>query len=251
MNVLRLEICANSLASCLEAERGGAARIELCAGIPEGGTTPSIGTVVAALELLSIPIYPIIRPRGGDFLYSKEEIDIMECDIRMLIDLGVPGIVIGALTPQGTLDKEVCKRLIEAAQGRDVTLHRAFDMTRDLDEALDDAISLGFGRVLTSGGTATAHQGIPTLRRLVERSAGAISIMPGCGITSANICDIARLSGAKEFHASLRTTIPSQMIYHNPLVSMGGSVTIDEYSQPQTSAALVSEVVQILTDIPQ
>ncbi|SJZ48419.1 copper homeostasis protein CutC [Porphyromonas cangingivalis] len=242
-----LEICANSIASCIEAERGGASRVELCAGIPEGGTTPSIGMVTCALERVSIPVFPIIRPRGGDFLYTKEEIDTMECDIRMFVDLGVPGVVIGALTAEGRIDKEVCARLIEAAQGRQVTLHRAFDMARDLDEALEDAIALGFDRILTSGGAPTAHEGLSTIRHLVDKSAGRISIMPGCGIGVSNIARIALESGASEFHGSLRTDIPSQMLYRNPHVSMGGTVTIDEYSTTQTDAKIVKEVVRILS----
>lgn len=242
-----LEICANSIASCIEAEHGGASRVELCAGIPEGGTTPSIGMVACALESVSVPIFPIIRPRGGDFLYSKEEIDTMECDIRMLVDLGVPGIVIGALTPEGRLDKTVCARLIEAAQGRQVTLHRAFDMTANFDEALEDAIALGFDRILTSGGAPTAHEGLATIRHLVQRCAGRISIMPGCGIAVSNIAEIAQESGAHEFHASLRTARQSRMLYRNPRVSMGGTVIIDEYSTTQTDASIVKEVVNILS----
>lgn len=244
---ITLEICANSIASCIEAERGGASRVELCAGIPEGGTTPSIGMVACALESVSVPIFPIIRPRGGDFLYSKEEIDTMEYDIRMSVDLGVPGVVIGALTTEGRIDKEVCTRLIEAAQGRQVTLHRAFDMTRDLDEALEDAITLGFDRILTSGGAPTAYEGLATIRHLVDKSAGRISIMPGCGIGVSNIAQIALESGANEFHGSLRTGIPSRMLYRNPRVSMGGTVTIDEYSTMQTDAKIVAEVVRILS----
>ena len=171
----------------------------------------------------------------------------MECDIRMLVDLGVPGVVIGALTAEGRIDKEVCMRLMEAARGRQVTLHRAFDMTRDLDEALEDAIDLGFDRILTSGGTPTACDGLGTIQRLVDRSAGRISIMPGCGIGVANIAQIALESGANEFHASLRSPLPSRMLYRNPRVSMGGTVTIDEYGTTQTDAKIVEEVVRILS----
>ncbi|MDO4770393.1 copper homeostasis protein CutC [Porphyromonas sp.] len=248
-NKISLEICANSVASCIEAERGGATRVELCAGIPEGGTTPSIGMLVCALESVSIPVFPIIRPRGGDFLYTEEEVRIMECDIRMFVDLGVKGIVIGALTPEGRLDKTVCRRLIDAAQGVEVTLHRAFDMVRDQDEALEEAIELGFHRILTSGGAWSALEGLSTIVGLVNKSRGRISIMPGCSINTDNIARIASESGASEFHASLRRTLQSKMLYHNPHASMGGTVTIDEYSTTRTDASTVSEAVRILSDI--
>lgn len=244
-----LEICAGSVASCIEAERGGASRIELCAALPEGGTTPSLGTVAVALERVEIPVFPIIRPRSGDFLYTQDEVDTMECDIRMFVDLGVRGVVIGALTPNGEIDCEVCRRLIDAAQGISVTLHRAFDMVCDYTKALEDAITLGFDRILTSGGAPNAFAGMQNISRLIEQADGRISIMPGSGIREDNIATIAWNTGAREFHASLRAPIESKMIYRNPHVSMGGSVTIDEYSLLQTDAKTVASVVRALQSV--
>lgn len=246
MQLQTLEICAASVASCIAAEEGGAGRIELCAALTEGGTTPSFGMVAQVLERVSIPVFPIIRPRGGDFLYTPDEVEVMEADIRMLVDLGVPGVVIGALTPQGALDTATMQRLIEAAQGREVTLHRAFDMVAQQSQALEEAISLGCTRILTSGAAPTAYEGIPRLAQLIVQAAGRITIMPGSGVKAHNIRDIVAETGAVEVHASLKEAVPSRMIYRNSSVSMGGTVTFDEYSQNVTSAAAVRATLAAL-----
>ena len=243
MNYRTIEICANSAESAARAQQGGAARVELCAGIPEGGTTPSCGEIMAARRLLtSTRLNVIIRPRGGDFLYSPLEEEIMAHDIDTARQLGADGVVIGCLKADGSIDVEMAARLMKHATGMSVTFHRAFDVCRDPFEAMEQIIGLGIDRILTSGQETTAEQGIPLLRRLVQQAAGRIIIMPGCGVNARNIGKIEAETGATEFHLSARSTVESAMQYRNPRVSMGGTVCIDEYSRPLTDPAIVRQV---------
>lgn len=243
----KIEICANSIASCLEAQKGGAHRVELCASIPEGGTTPSYASIALARELLNIKLHIIIRPRGGDFLYSALEHQIMLKDIEMAKKLNVDGIVIGCLTPQGDVDMQRNRELIDAAEGMSVTFHRAFDMCRNPFESMENIISLRCDRILTSGRKPKAEQGIPLIRQLVKQADERIIIMPGSGINEYNIAKIAHETGAKEFHLSVREKIESNMIYRNPNLSMGGTtITIDEYAQEITSASRVAKALKNL-----
>ncbi len=246
----RLEICANSVTSCLEARKGGAYRVELCAAIPEGGTTPSYGEITLARELLDIKLNVIIRPRGGDFLYSELEHKIMLKDIETARTLGVDGVVIGCLTAEGEVDMERNRELIDAAGGMSVTFHRAFDMCRDPFDSLEKIISLGCHRILTSGQRQQAEQGILLLKELVQRAAARIIIMPGSGINMNNIITIARETGAKEFHLSARKAVESSMIYRNPNIKMGGTtVVIDEYEQQVTNSELVRNTAAVLNNL--
>ncbi len=227
---MKIEICANSVASAIAAQNGGAHRVELCAGMPEGGTTPSMGEVSVARDQLSTTkLHVIIRPRGGDFLYSAMEQETMLRDVQMAKQIGVDGVVFGALTADGDVDLPFMQRLMAEAKGLSVTFHRAFDMCRDPRRALEEIIGLGIDRILTSGQQATAEVGIPLLKELVAQAADRIIIMPGCGVNADNIRKIAAETGATEFHFSARTNIDSTMRYCNPNVSMGGTVTIDEY----------------------
>lgn len=236
----KLEICANSVASCLEAQKGGAYRVELCAAIPEGGTTPSYGDIAVARELLDIKLNVIIRPRGGDFLYSVLEHTIMLKDIEIAHQLGVDGIVIGCLTAEGEVDMERNRELIDAAGRMSITFHRAFDMCRDPFDSLERIISLGCHRILTSGQQPQAEQGILLLKKLVQCAGDRIIIMPGSGINMHNIATIARETGAREFHLSARKPVESGMIYRNPDIKMGGtSVIINEYEQLVTNSEMV------------
>lgn len=229
-----IENCAGSAESARRAELGGAQRIELCAGLPEGGTTPSYGEILMARKQVSIALNVIIRPRSGDFLYSQLEAEEMLADIRMAIDLGADGIVVGCLTPEGDVDKEMLARFVEAAQDRPVTFHRAFDVCRDPQQALEDIIGAGCKRILTSGGANSALEGAENLAQLVQQAGDRIIIMPGAGITPENIATIAEQTGAREFHLSARSPIESQMIYRHPGVSMGGVVKVEEYSNLYT-----------------
>ncbi len=246
----RIEICANSATSAIEAQRGGAYRVELCAGIPEGGTTPSYGEIRQAREALTTTrLHVIIRPRGGDFLYSTIEQEIMLHDIAVARELGADGVVIGCLTAEGDVDVALTQRLVEAAGEMSVTFHRAFDMCREPKVALEQLIELGIDRILTSGQEATAETGIPLLRELVAQANGRIIIMPGCGVNADNIRQIAEETGAKEFHFSGRSSVESGMQYRNPRVSMGGTVKIEEYSIDITNSAKVQAAVEASYDL--
>lgn len=235
------EICANSVASCIAAQEGGADRVELCAGIPEGGTTPSYGMIRSAREAITIGLHIIIRPRGGDFLYSEEEIQQMLYDIDIAKELGADGLVFGCLQPDGSVDKENMKRLIEAAGDTPVTFHRAFDHTSDPFKALEDIIELGCTRILTSGCRPTALEGTGLLSELVKKAGDRIIIMPGCGIKEDNIAETARLSGAREFHFSAREPVESGMVFRNPEVVMGSES--DPYGTVRTTAARVASTI--------
>lgn len=239
----KIEICANSVESAIEAQRGGAYRVELCAGIPEGGTTPSYGEIKMARELLSIRLHVIIRPRGGDFLYTPLEQSIMLHDIDMARQLGADGVVFGCLTPDGDIDLPLMERLMKASEGISVTFHRAFDMCRSPRKALEEIIALGCDRILTSGQQATAEKGISLLKELNVQADGRIIIMPGCGVNSDNIRKIAEETGASEFHFSGRSSIESKMNYRNPAVSMGGTVKIEEYSREITDHTKVEKAI--------
>ncbi len=243
----RIEICANSARSALEAQRGGAYRVELCAGIPEGGTTPSYGEIRQAREgLKETRLHVIIRPRGGDFLYSPMEQEIMLHDIAVARELGADGVVIGCLTAEGDVDVALTQRLVEAAGEMSVTFHRAFDMCRDPKKALEEIIALGIDRILTSGQEESAEAGIPLLRELVEQAAGRLIIMPGCGVNAGNIRRIAEETGATEFHFSGRSPVESSMLYRNPKVSMGGTVKIEEYQVEITDPNKVKAALEAM-----
>lgn len=239
-----IEVCANSAQSCLEAQEGGAKRVELCAGIPEGGTTPSYGEIVMAQRLAHhIDINVIIRPRGGDFLYTEAEINSMLMDIELCKNLKVHGVVFGCLTKEGDIDVPLMEKLIAAAQPLSVTCHRAFDVCRDPFKALEELISLGCDRILTSGQQSNAVKGIPLIKQLVEKSAGRIIIMPGCGIRENNIGQIEKKTGAKEFHTSARSIVYSQMAYRNENVPMGSSAVLSEFETEQTDREKVKRML--------
>ena len=240
----KFEICANSVASCIAAQEGGADRVELCAGIPEGGTTPSFGMIRNARECISIALNVIIRPRGGDFLYSETELREMVYDIQAAKELGADGLVFGCLRPDGSVDMEAMSVLMEAAGDTPVTFHRAFDHTSDPLKALEDIISLGCVRILTSGCRPTALEGADMLAQLVEKAADRIIIMPGCGVREGNIAEIARLSGAREFHFSARESVESGMFFRNPEVAMGSED--DPYGYDVTTARRVAATIEPL-----
>lgn len=243
----KIEICTNSVTSSIEAEKGGAYRVELCAGIPEGGTTPSYGEIAVAREMLSIQLNVIIRPRGGDFLYSEVEHQAMLRDIKIAKELGVDGVVIGTLTADGAIDMSRNQELMDAAKGMNVTFHRAFDMCKDPFKSMEDIIALGCERILTSGQQPTAIEGVSLLKQLVEKANDRIIIMPGSGVNEENIAFLAKETGAKEFHFSARLPVASKMIYRNPHLKMGGTVvSIDEYVQNVTNADRVKKTIERL-----
>ncbi|MGJ7900841.1 copper homeostasis protein CutC [Lysobacter sp. 1R34A] len=210
-----LEISANSLGSALAAQAGGADRVELCENLGEGGTTPSYGTLAVARERLRIPLYVLIRPRGGDFLYGESELAVMRADVETCVRLGCDGVVIGALDADGEVDSALCRELIVAAGPLGVTFHRAFDAARDQGRALEAAIALGCERILTSGAAADAWTGADRIAALAAQAAGRISLMAGAGVTPQNILALAERAGVDELHASAKTPKRSAMRYRN------------------------------------
>nr|XP_006630976.1 PREDICTED: copper homeostasis protein cutC homolog [Lepisosteus oculatus] len=206
-----MEVCVDSVESAINAERGGAGRIELCSSLLEGGITPSIGLLQVVKQYVRIPVFVMIRPRGGDFLYSDREVEVMKTDIHLCKNHGADGLVLGALTEDGRVDTELCVELLAACRPLPVTFHRAFDMVHDPMLAMETLISLGFERVLTSGSDSSALEGLPLIKRLVEQAKGRIIVMPGGGISERNLQRILEGSGAQEFHCSARSTKDSAM----------------------------------------
>lgn len=224
-----LETIAFNIESCRIAEAAGANRIELCDNPGEGGTTPSYGFIKAARKILSIQLYPIIRPRGGDFLYSEEEFEIMKADVKVCKELGCDGVVIGILNEDATIDKKRCAIMVNIAYPMGVTFHRAFDRVTDPAQALEDIIDIGCERILTSGFHPSATDGVENIRMLVEQAAERIIIMPGSGIRASNIAKMAKTTGAVEFHSSARQMSDSKMQNTNPLMNENlRTVDIDE-----------------------
>ena len=237
-----IEICVEGIDGLLAAQAAGADRVELCASLIEGGITPSLGTVRAALDQ-AIPFHVMVRPRGGDFLYSEPEYRSMLADVIALRDLGVAGVVFGCLNADGTIDEERMSELTETAGPLNVTCHRAFDMTRDPVEALEALIRCKVGRVLTSGQRDTAVEGKSLLADLV-RQAGDRIIILGCGaLDLQNIAEIRGKTGLSEMHFAALKDVPSHMHYRNPHVGMGGSDLDREYRNTLTDTDLVAATI--------
>ncbi|HEY5390970.1 MAG TPA: copper homeostasis protein CutC [Hanamia sp.] len=213
---MKLEVIGFNIKSCITAQESGAKRIELCSGPGEGGTTPSFAFIKSARELLHIDLYVMIRPRGGDFLFSDDEFNMMKKNIEICKDSGCDGIVTGMLLKNGKVDKKRCKELLDLAYPMEATFHRAFDRVKDPFESLEDIIDLGFERILTSGLKPKAVDSTDLLSQLIKKSGGRIIIMPGSGITSQNIISIYESTGATEFHSSASVPEKSKMEYINP-----------------------------------
>lgn len=221
MDSFHLEICVDSADSALAASQAGATRLELCSNLIIGGTTPPTSLMELARELTDLPIHVLIRPRFGDFLFTPFEFEQMKRDVISCRNHMMDGIVIGATTADGKLDTYMLSSLIELAGDMHITLHRAFDVCKDPFKTLEDAISLGIHTILTSGQEASAPEGSELLAQLIEKVNGRIDIMPGAGITSATLSDLAHKTNAKSFHLSAKELSTSLMTYHNPRVSMG------------------------------
>ena len=251
---MQLEICCGDLASVIAARKGGASRIELCSGLTDGGLTPSMGLIRGAVATGIPHVNVLIRPRPGDFLYSPEELDLMEDDIRGAIAAGANGVVIGVLTPEGEIDTEACTRLIEAAHDQarkenkekaDITFHRAFDVSDDPDKSLEAVISLGCDSLLTSGMAPSAMKGIPMLSHLVHKADGRVAIMAGAGINPANAADIIKATSVNAIHSTARKPIASRMCFRRPLVPMGAPGS-DEYAPLSTSPDVVAALIECI-----
>ena len=206
-----LEIAVFTIESALLAAKAGADRLELCENPAEGGTTPSYGTLKIVREKVKIPVFPIIRPRGGDFLYSEDEFAVMKKDVELCKELGFEGVVIGLLNADGTVDAARTKELVDTAYPMEVTFHRAFDRAADPMIAMETIISCGCNRILTSGQVPNAWDGKELIKQLVAQANDRIIIMPGSGVRSSNIKELAEFTGAIELHSSARKNIASEM----------------------------------------
>lgn len=240
-----MEICVDSLESARNAIDGGATRLEVCAALSEGGLTPTPGFVKLVRSMTTIPIYAMIRTRGGNFVYSRDEMDAMWYDLAILKDLDVDGFVFGALTVDCEIDVDRCKEIVSAASPLPVTFHRAFDEVVDPMVALETLIDLGFERILTSGQKNTAEEGLDLLKEIVRQAAGRISIMPGSGITPANILKIKMATNAKEFHASAKSKKSIQEDENHDKI---GGVVSDNNFNTVTDSRLVREILNKINE---
>ena len=244
MNVL-VEACVDSVRGALAAERAGAGRLELCANLVEGGTTPSAGMMRATARCTRLPVFAIVRPRGGDFVYDAAEIEVMLRDVEAAQGCDVHGIVSGALNPNGTVDEDGTAALIEAAHPLPFTFHRAFDLTRDLEESLDTLQALGVPRVLTSGGAATAVEGCAMIARLVRRAGNRIVVMAGGGIRADNAPRVVRDGRVREVHMRGAMRVESRMTYR-ATASIARAYEPDDYAWSGTDEAAIREVVRVV-----
>lgn len=242
-----LEICCADIDSVKAAKCGGADRIELCSALLAGGLTPSAGMIETAAGFGGITVNVLIRPREGDFIYNRDELTVMLRDISICADLGADGVVIGALNADGSIDCEVCRRLIDKAKshGLGVTFHRAFDQCNDPKLALEQIITMGCDRLLTSGRTASALEGADLIAELRQMAAGNLTIMAGAGVTPDNAAEILKLTDVQELHASAKMAIKSQMEHRITGVIMG-STAVDDYSRTTTSAETVKRLAEII-----
>uniref|UniRef100_A0A8D2ZQ68 Copper homeostasis protein cutC homolog n=1 Tax=Scophthalmus maximus TaxID=52904 RepID=A0A8D2ZQ68_SCOMX len=215
-----MEVCVDSVESAVNAERGGAGRLELCTSLLEGGLTPSLGLLQVVKRYVKIPVYVMIRPRGGDFLYSDQDVEVMRRDVELMKSHGADGLVLGALTEDGRVDAELCMELLGIV---------TFDVAHDPAVALETLVSLGFERVLTSGCDSSALEGLPVIKRIIDQAKGRIIIMPGGGITERNLQRILEGSGAQELHCSARSSRDSAMKFRNTCVTMGAAFSAPEY----------------------
>lgn len=237
-----LEIATTDYASAKAAVAGGADRIELCMALSEGGLTPSMGLLQQCRNDFSVALFPIIRPRSGDFLYSAADFEIIKQDALLCKRLGCDGVVIGFLNEDGTVNKAWTSEIVERVYPLEVTFHRAFDRCREPLEALEVLIEAGCQRVLTSGLQRTAPEGMALIKTLIEKAADRIILMPGSGVQAANIKQIAEQTGAVEFHASLRTHTTSAMQYRQPAFA----TSEESYSHPTVQSDAVRQLRQAL-----
>lgn len=242
---MKSELCTYSVEACRIAARLGADRVELCASPAEGGVTPSLASIEQACSIPSIDVSVMIRPRGGDFLYTDEEFETMLRDIAHARRAGATGVVFGILKADGTVDIERTRQLVEAARGMESTFHRAVDMTADYEQAIRDIIAAGCTRILTSGGYDKATEGIANIERAVAIGQGHIEIMAGSGVTAACAGQLAQ-TGVDALHFSAKKMVPGGMRHRNPRISMGGSEAVDEFALRIVDEEEVKAILNII-----
>jgi copper homeostasis protein len=240
-----LEICVDSVESAAAAESGGAQRVELCSALAEGGLTPSLGLIRAVRSRIEIGVHVMIRPRAGDFLYSEDDLAVMREDIALAAQCGADGVALGLLTAEGDVDVERTRELVELARPMEVTFHRAIDMARDIESALEDVIRTGADRVLTSGAETTAMQGRHRIRKLVQSSDRRIGVIAAGSIRAENVTEIAKATCALEFHAALRRPVPSRIKHQRRKVHLG-SPGVDDYTHSVVRATDVRRLQDAL-----
>ena len=245
---MKSELCSYSLEACRTAARLGIDRVELCASPADGGITPSIGMMTEACAIPGIEVSVMIRPRGGDFLYTYEEFRTMLHDIDHARRAGATGVVFGILTAEGKVDIERTRLLVEAAQGMETTFHRAIDMTQDYLQAVEDVISTGCTRILTSGGYDKAVEGIDNIVQAVTIASRRIEIMAGSGVVASNALQLAE-TGVDALHFSAKKMIPGRMLYRNPRISMGGTTTVDEYALRVVDEEEARSIVKLIKQL--
>lgn len=238
------EVCIDAVEGALAAQAAGAHRVELCDNLVEGGTTPSLGMLAVTRQQVALEVNVLLRPRGGDFCYSELEFEVMLRDLQAIRAAGANGVVLGLLLPDGTIDRERTRRLIAAARPLSVTFHRAFDLCRDPEAALETLIELGVDRVLTSGQKASALEGAECLARLVRQAGERIIILAGGGVTAATLPALVAATGIRECHFSARRTVASPMTYQNRACVMGKPYQPDEYTRRVPDEALIRAVIQ-------
>ena len=242
---MKTELCAYSVDACRIAARLGVDRVELCASPAEGGVTPSMATIERVAKIEGIDVSVMIRPRGGDFLYSDDEFETMLRDIAYVREAGATGVVFGILTADGKVDVERTRQLVEASKGMETTFHRAVDMTEDYEAAVEAVIAAGCNRILTSGSYDKAIDGIANIRRAVEIAKGRIEIMAGSGVVAANAKQLAEV-GVDALHFSAKCMVAGAMEYRNPRISMGGSDAVDEYALRTVDENEVKEILKLI-----
>ena len=240
----KIEVCVDSVSGALAAEAGGADRLELCANLQQGGTTPSSGLLAAVRAATQLPLMVMIRPRPGDFCYDDQELDVMQRDIAAALTAGATGIVIGALLPNGDIDRRVTGALVAAASAP-VTFHRAFDLARDPQASLEVLIELGVERLLTSGQQPSASQGAANIAAWIRQVAGRLVVMPGCGVDESTIQPILKETGASEVHFSARVASASPVLFRRPEIPMVSPSDADEYLRWVTSPSRVRTLCEL------
>ena len=247
-SAILVEACVDSVESAIAAERGGARRLELCGALVDGGTTPSAGTIAAVKAAVRIPVFVILRPRGGGFVYSDAEVEVMRRDAEMAASLGADGLVIGALRPDARVDVRRTQELMDASRGLPVTFHRAFDLVRDRHEALDVLVGAGVARVLTSGGSRNALVGADEIGSIVQAAGSRLIVVAGGGIREENVVEVVRRSGVREIHVRGTRLRQTTMSPANESIQLRKTLPDDEGAWEETDEHRVRSFVRLATE---